>query len=102
MKDFKFILSKLIKKQMIPLLFITALMIMIPVFVVNRSDVYASEQLARVSLDVNLVGENVTNIASDKAILSDFETSNINLSNICVELDRDSRIECLYRVENLY
>lgn len=101
MKDFKFILSKLIKKQMIPLLFITALMIMIPVFVVNRSDVYASEQLARVSLDVNLVGENVTNIASDKAILSDFETSNINLSNICVELDYNSRIECLYRVDNL-
>ena len=101
MKDFKFILSKLIKKQMIPLLMITLIMFILPIFVLNRSDVYASGQLAKVGFDVNMVGDDVTNIASDSAILSDFDTSNVNLSNICVELDYNTRIECLYTIENL-
>lgn len=102
MKETRYILSKLIKKQTIPLLLLTALMVLFFVNLFNRPVAYASELIASVQCNVNVVdGEKVDCLASDYDVISNVDEAIINFSDVNIKLNSSSRIEIDYVVENI-
>lgn len=102
MKDCKYILSKVFKKQTIPLFLLTVLMVLFFASLFNGPVVYASEQIASVKCDVLCVeGENQKLIATDSQIISDLDVSEINFSDIDVKLNARSKLEFVYLIENI-
>lgn len=102
MKEFKCILSKLFKKQTIPLLLLTMLMVLFFVNLFNRPVAYASEQMAFVRCDVFVLDDDVQEvIATDNQIVSNFGVSEIDFSDINVELNAHSKLEFVYSIENI-
>ena len=102
MRDFKFILSKIFKKQFILLALVTMLTTLFVVNIVNRSNVRASEQLASVKCDVFVVeGKTANLIATDVYIVSDLDVSEIGFGDVNVKLEKNSKLEFVYSIENI-
>lgn len=101
MKEKVNIIMKLIRKQAILLLTLTAIMVLFFV-VVNRPKVYASEQVATVKCDVSVVdGEKQELIASNTQAISNLESTMINFDDINVSLNKNSKLEFKYTIENV-
>ena len=102
MRDFKFIVSKLFKKQFVLLLLVTMVMSLFLINVVNKSSVRASEQLASVKCDVYLIdGQEVDLISTDLHIVSDLDVSEIDFGDVDVKFNASSKIEFVYSIENI-
>ena len=102
MRDFKFIVSKLFKKQFILLALVTMLTTLFMINIANRSDVRASEQLASVECDVFIVDDEKSNlIATDIHIVSNADVSEINFNDVIVKLNSHSKLEFVYLIENI-
>ncbi len=101
MKEKKYIIAKLIRKQVVLLLLLTAIMILFFISF-NRPKVYASEQIANVKCDVYIVnGEEYELIATDTQAISGLESSKINFTDIDVALTANSKLEFMYTIENI-
>ena len=102
MKEKGYILAKIFKKHVVALMLFTVLLVLFLVNVFNKQDVYAAEMVANVKCDVFLVnGENRTIISSKVQNISNLDDSIINFSDVDVELDRFSKLEFDYEVENI-
>lgn len=102
MKEMKYYLSKLIKRHTIPLLLLTVLMVLFFVNFFNRPNVYASELIAKVDCEINVInGDNVETVSKDHKLISSVDEANINFSDIKTELTSRSKIEVNYNVENI-
>ena len=102
MKEKSYIILKLIKKQSFPLILLALIMVLFFANFFNKPIVYASEQIAYVKCDVNLVnGEDIDYVCSDEQAISSRENSVINFSDINVNLRAKSKLEFIYSIDNI-
>ncbi len=102
MKENKYILTKIFKKHTIALLLTIVLLVLCLVSVFNRADVYAAELVANVKYDVFVVnGEEKEIVNADVKTISNLDQAIINFGDINVELDRFSKLEFVYELENI-
>lgn len=103
MKDKIFITIKLFKKHTIPLMLLLVAMVLFFINIFYVPKVYAQEQIAKVEYSVNVIDdENVNNLAFNQLVVANNETSNINLSDINANLNKNSYIEIQMVVENIF
>lgn len=101
MKERIHIIAKLIRKQAVLLFMLSAILVLFFV-VMNRPKVYASEQVANVKCEVSVVnGENRELLASDTQAVSNLESAEIDFSDINAELNKNSKLEFVYTIENV-
>ena len=102
MKEKTYIITRLITKSLLPLLLFIVSMVSFFVNLINRPVAYASEYVANVECSVNLVnGKNVENLSFDRKLISSLDDCFISFSDIDVKLDKNSRIEIDYVIENI-
>ena len=102
MRDNKYILAKVFKKQTIALMLFSVLVVLFLINLFNRPVAYASEQIANVKCDVIVACEDEVNIiSSNTQTFSYLDESVINFDDINVDLERDERLEIVYDVINI-
>lgn len=102
MKEKIYILSKLFKKQTIPLFLLTALMVLFFLNVFSRPAVYAKQQLAKMQYEVAVLnGEEKQIVSRNAKTISNLEKSIISFDDIDVKLSAKSKIEFCYIIENI-
>ena len=101
MKEKFHIFAKLIRKQAI-LLFMLTVIVVLFFMSMNRSTVYASEQVANVCCEVSVVnGEEREIVSTDMQAVSNLESASINFSDVNMNLNNNSKLEFNYTIENV-
>lgn len=101
MKEKFYIAKKIIHKQAIPLLLFSVLVLIVFVSVFGGRNAYASEQIAKVQCDVYVVNAEKQLVTSNLQFVSNLDSAVIELDDIDVEMDKHSKLEINYSVENI-